>query len=451
MRISKTMDLSRKRLSTARRASKNFLLANFNPCIIILIAISLLISFFFLGNAKASVFEWEPRTRNQFGNEHSHFVYPIVIDLPGVGVSSGIGTTILNANESDVDFTGFVLRGDFDVTGGTFLNYHLLKNRLLFDVGFYHFEAAVTQFRRGIDSSSNDFIIPRFRGKFAESQLTWTFNQRHLETFIHVLSGTQQTTQILDSNEHPYPVADDSSSNEQISTLGLRIDNSNDLLHPRKGYRFDLALKIPKNSDPLHSSYVVSDYNATWYIPMRKRDVLAFNIFRSDAHVTNEVKEDFASLRQSRGLNCAPSDTACIQTETDYINQLIAQNQYGTATSLGGLQRLRSYPNARYYAGHSMSYGMEYRLSFNNVKNPFNYYIAKGVKTGLQIAFFAEQGSVAERSKELFDNIKSSYGVGFRLILTGVVLRADYANGSDGEEFTVFFDYPWKLDYSGAS
>jgi len=420
-----------------------------NMCLTILV--SIFVAVYLFNSATADAFEWEPRTRNQFGTEHSHFVYPIVLDLPGIGVSSGLGATVLNMNNTDMDFSGFILRGDFDVTGGTLLNYHLVENTLLFDVGFYQFEAALTQYRRGINSSSENYIIPRLNGNFSESQLTWSYQQRHIETFIHLMKGTQRTTQVLDNNEQVFPVSDDAATNAQITTLGVHLDNTNDRVHPRQGYRMEMALKMPKNSEPLTSDYVVTDYNATLYLPMRQRDVLAFNVFRSDAHVTREVRADYATLKQAKGLNCNPTDTACLQTESDYINQLLAQNSYGTAASLGGLQRLRSYPNARYYAGHSMSYGVEYRLSFNNIKNPFDYYIAKGVKTGLQIAFFAEQGSVAERSGELFDTLKSSYGVGFRLLLTGLVIRGEYANGSDGDEFTLFFDYPWKLDYSGAS
>jgi len=395
--------------------------------------------------------EWQPRNRDQFSTVHSHFVYPIILELPGVGSSSGIGATVLNANDSDVDFTGFALRGDFDVTGGTMLNYHLLKNRLLFDIGIYNFVAAVTQYRRGIESKRDDFIIPRLEGNFAESQLTWSFNQRRIEAFVHLAAGRERITQIIDSQDQIFPFNNDDARNERTTTLGLRLDNTDDLVHPHTGYRLDLGLKLPQNVDPLSSDYVITDYNGTFYVPLRQHDVLSFNFFRSDAHVTSEVKADYASLQQAKGLNCTSGDDACLQAESDYINQLILQNRYGTATSLGGLQRLRSFPYARYYAGHSMSYGFEYRINFNNVKNPFNYYIAKGVKTGLQLALFGEQGSVAERSNELFDNIKTSYGIGFRLLLTDLVIRGDYATGSEGDEFTLFFDYPWKLDYTGAS
>jgi len=166
--------------------------------------------------------------------------------------------------------------------------------------------------------------------------------------------------------------------------------------------------------------------------------------------VYNQASTDYAELQQSAGLNCAsrptvPEQKACEATEASYINSLIAQNQYGRATTLGGTQRLRSYSNGRFYAGQSLFYGLEYRVNFAREHTPFNYYIAKGVRTGMQLSFFYERGSVADHKSDLLSDYRDSYGVGFRLLLSGVVVRADYANGSEGSEFILFFDYPWSM------
>jgi len=397
-------------------------------------------------------FGWVERSRDQFGKDPSYFLYPIVIDIPGLGSSAGLGSTILNMDESDLDFSGFVLRGDFDVTGGTFLNYHILKNTLLFDVGFYDFEAAVISYDRGINSNKDSYIIPRLNGRFLETQLSWTMFDRHLESFLKFGIGKQQVTEVLDSEEQEFKSVDDAKRDQQQISLGFRFDNTSDRLHPKIGYRLEMAIKMPKNSDYLISDYVVADYNATVYFPFRKHDTLAFNFFRSDAHITSEVTASASELKAARGLGCATSFPAnspelkdCEATETSRINQIIAHNKYGTASSLGGTQRLRSFANNRFYAGHSMFYGVEYRLNLNDDRKPFDFYIARGIRTGLQLAFFAEQGSVAERTSDLFDTLKTSYGVGFRVILTGVVLRADYSNGTEGDEFLLFIDYPWSL------
>ncbi|MFV2055111.1 MAG: hypothetical protein ACC707_01535 [Thiohalomonadales bacterium] len=400
----------------------------------------------------ASAFEWEERSRDQFGTVFSYFIYPIAIDIPGLGTSSGLGASILNMNETDLDFTGFVLRGDFDVTGGTFLNYHIIKNRLLFDIGFYDFEAAIVRYDRGINSNKDSYILPRLNGKFIESQLTWTFYERHLEAFVKLGLGEQQVTQVLNNKDEQFDTIDSSVQDQVVTKLGFRFDNTNDRIDPIQGYRLETALNIPNNSDPFISDFVVADYNATLYLPFRKRDTLVFNLFRSDAYVTNQVDAEFDTLQKERGLDCDnsfPVDTpawqACKTTEADALNQMLAANAHGTATSLGGTQRLRSFANGRYYAGHSMFWGVEYRWNLNDVRKPFDFYIAKGIRTGLQVAIFAEQGSVSERSSDLFDTLKTSYGVGFRIVLEGVILRIDYSDGSEGQEAVLFIDYPWSL------
>ncbi len=66
------------------------------------------------------------------------------------------------------------------------------------------------------------------------------------------------------------------------------------------------------------------------------------------------------------------------------------------------------------------------------------------MRTGLQVAFFGEVGSVSETSSDLWNETRTSYGTGLRLVAaSGAVYRADIAYGSEGSETTVFFFYPW--------
>ena len=76
---------------------------------------------------------------------------------------------------------------------------------------------------------------------------------------------------------------------------------------------------------------------------------------------------------------------------------------------------------------------------------PFDYFIWKAVRTGYQIAFFAELGTVSETSSQLWDETRNSVGLGFRLIAaSGAVYRADIATGKEGPELIVIFEYPWE-------
>lgn len=398
----------------------------------------------------AQAFEWETRRRDQFGTDFSYFIYPIAGDIPGLGAAGGIGATVLNINHTDLDFTGFKISGDFDASGYTFLDYHILKDRLILDLGYYDYKVAPQVFKRGINSSKDDYILPEAEGEYVLGQLTLSFMQRQFETYLRYGSGRQRLLQVLDKDGNEFAAIDTSQRTGYRLSVGAILDNTDDRLDPRRGYRFEVSANQDSNNDSLRSDFYVTDYNLTTYFPFRRYDTLAFNLFRSDAHVTHRVDADFNTLRAERGLGCAslppgPDYDRCIQTETDHINQLIETNKYGTARSLGGTQRMRSFANNRFYAGHSIFYGVEYRLNLTDERTPFNIYVAKGIRTGMQLAFFAEQGSVSDQVGNLFDTMKTSYGMGFRLVLSGVIIRADYSTGDEGSEFILFINYPWSM------
>jgi hypothetical protein len=98
-------------------------------------------------------------------------------------------------------------------------------------------------------------------------------------------------------------------------------------------------------------------------------------------------------------LNCnqypaGPDLDSCQSAEANLLAGQLENNRSGTATPLGGTQRLRSYDNGRFYAGQALFYGVEYRWNLTDERTPFNIYLAKGVRTGIQLAAFWERGMV---------------------------------------------------------
>lgn len=158
-----------------------------------------------------------------------------------------------------------------------------------------------------------------------------------------------------------------------------------------------------------------------------------------------EASTGFATLQQQIGLGCSqippgPAQDQCIATEADFIEWQIAANRYGNATSLGGTQRLRSFDGGRFYAGHMVLYGLEYRLNLTDERRPFDIIIAKGVRTRIQLAFFAERGTVFDTWHDWWKIRKTSYGAGYRIVLSGIIIRADVAPGDEGGRFLLFID-----------
>ncbi|MGB0708817.1 MAG: hypothetical protein ACPGTI_16615, partial [bacterium] len=65
-------------------------------------------------------------------------------------------------------------------------------------------------------------------------------------------------------------------------------------------------------------------------------------------------------------------------------------------------------------------------------------------RTGFQLAFFYETGTVAEQREDLWTKSRNSTGLGARLVTgSGFIYRFDVATGSEGAETTLFVDYPW--------
>jgi len=385
------------------------------------------------------------RRRDQYGKDFGYFVYPIAGDIPGLGQAAGLGATLMNMGGSDMDFTGFKVDGDFSASGATLLDINLIPQRLIFDFGYYDYDVAPVDYARGLDSDKDDYLLPKVKGYYWLGQMTLTFMQRKVEAFYRLGLGKSQLLEIREKDGSLYPIGDTSEKNARGDTLGVSFDNTDDRLDPRTGVRAEIARKGFNNEDPLVSDFYIMDYNLTAYVPMRRWDTLAFNLFRSDAHVTRQASTDEAYLKSQFGFNCAPADQACLQVEQEFVDRRIQFNQYGVASSLGGTQRLRSFANGRYTAGHSLFYGLEYRWNLTDERVPFDIFIARGVRTGFQLAFFAEQGSVAENTSDLWRQRRTSYGVGFRLVLSGIIIRADYATGDEGDEFVLFINYPWSL------
>lgn len=396
-------------------------------------------------------FELPERRRDPFAGDFSYYIYPIAGEIPGLGTAAGVGGSVLNSFGTDTDFTWFEIGGDFSASGYTLLNVPLVERRLILDLGTYDFDVSQASYSRGMDSSPDHYLLPRATGSYLLGQLTLSFDDRRYEAYVRALGGASRLREVSDENGEPFGAVDTREHTHSIQTIGASIDLTDDRLDPRRGFRLEVAARQAENNDALRSDYYVTDLNLTGYVPMRhRRDTLVINYFQSDAHVTREGETDYAILEEKRGLGCdAVADPAqqdrCLELESEYLNEFLAANLYGTATPLGGTQRLRSFDNGRYYAGHAASYGIEYRWNLTDENTPFNILIAKGVRTGIQLAAFAERGSVAETSSTLWDTHRTSYGAGLRIILTGVVIRADWAKGDEGENFQFFITYPWSM------
>ena len=129
----------------------------------------------------------------------------------------------------------------------------------------------------------------------------------------------------------------------------------------------------------------------------------------------------------------------------EYVANTVAANTYGTASSLGGRSSLRSYPDDRFSGAHTAFIGTEFRWNITEESKPFDIKLVKDIRTGIQVAFFYEIGTVSETWSGLWDETRDSIGVGFRMVnASGSIYRADIATGDEGVSFTLIINYPWE-------
>lgn len=390
------------------------------------------------------------RRRDQFAKDFAYFLYPISGKVPGIGTAYGAGATIANIAGTDTDFTGFYVKGDFEASGAVIANYHLIDERLILDIANYTAKVAPQSYKRGIDSSKDEVIHLEVESEVSIAQLSGTFFQRMLEIYGRFAFGSQKLNRVLDSEGNEFSNVDKSTNYFQGLNLGFTVDVTDDRQDPRKGLRLEMKDRMLFLDRKDSSDYDTLDTNLTYYHPVGVSSVWAFNAFYSTALMKSKAETNRDKLKQTKGLQCQtiadPVGRAqCEATEKKFLDELIAENTYGRATGIGGTQRLRSYPMERFHAGQTVFYGTEFRWNLTEETTLMDWYILRGLRTNIQLAFFAEAGSVADVTSDLHKNLRASYGAGLRILFSGATIRLDFATGDEGQEMQLFLDYPWSV------
>ena len=158
-----------------------------------------------------------------------------------------------------------------------------------------------------------------------------------------------------------------------------------------------------------------------------------FDLQISDAYVTKKGETNLEVLRIKNGGN------------ENLTNAELASNTNGTSLSLGGGDRLRSFPEGRFQGAHTIYYAAEFRWNYSSSGGEkLDLFFIQDLVEELQVALFIEQGSVSEAKSELGKTVKTSVGSGFRFLSgSGNLYRGDFATGNEGPAFSVIIQYPW--------
>jgi len=399
------------------------------------------------GVANAQGDSWLPdRRREQFQGDSGYAIFPYVFDLPGIGVGYGVLGAVNNIGGTYMDAAGTFFEGD--VSGQAFgvESIHLIPKTLILDIGGASISHVTFQSysQRGMHTDKDDYTEAELSDMLGIStRLTATFLDRRLEAFVAYYGSQARLTSLRD-NEGKLIVQTVGASTEWSDTdvIGARLDLTDDYMDPRRGVRFEPSLWwSPPRADAADFFFV--DASVSAYVPIGKRSTWAFNYLRSDAYVMEKGETDPIRVAEQAGLDYSESADP---REREYVDNIVAGNTYGNATSLGGVSRLRSYPETRYRGAHTEFFGTELRWNLTDEMKPFDLFFIKDVRTAVQLAPFYEIGSVVDQSGDLWSTSRSTYGVGLRVVTaSGLIYRFDLAGGNEGFQPSIFFQYPWEL------
>jgi hypothetical protein len=392
------------------------------------------------------------RRKAQFPEGSAYALFPYPYSLPGIGSGLSVVGGVMNVSDTYTDAYGIAFGGDVKGAAAAIADIHLVPRRMIAEVGYGRLSRASVQSysQRGMGAGRDDYRLLEFgESEFYGGRLTSTFFDRRFEVYGAWYGAAARLTAVKDNDGELIAAAQNAPKNRGHTTmLGTRLDLTDDYADPRRGVRLDVSRTAspPRGAG---ASYYVMDYNASAYLPLGKRSTWAFNLLRSDAVVEKQGITDPAALEDETGLHCSLLTDPMQRGFCDeVIANMAADNRYGTATQLGGFNRLRGHPQGRFKGAHTLFFGSEIRWNLNEDHEPFDIFFMKDVRTLVQVAFFYETGVTSDQRGDLTDRrqLRDTAGAGLRIVTaSGVVLRGDVGFTSDGPGAAVFIGYPWEL------
>jgi hypothetical protein len=401
-----------------------------------------MITLFFSTSANAYFFERDNKKKSY----NSYYLYPLVANIPGIGKAAGVGVNGANLFNTQADIFAMYLGGDFDVgiLSATDIPLFGEEDKINFTMSpvYLVFSGSGLEFyTRGRDSrQDNKYIIGVDKFILYGGEFSLHTHKNQLEIYAGLSSSKVALNSIKDSQDNELSgFLDDTSVATKLYRFGLYIDDTNSRRDPRIGYRVQYERYGAINSDKAIGDGYQDDISITSFTPLfNKSHILVANYFHSSATIVRAGEVDASKYICDYALypNC---DQALLNQIKD---SKIRDSKKGNASSLGGTQRLRAYPQGRFYDTYTAFFGVEYRWYLYEGWKPFDNYIWKGTSTGFQLAFFQEFGQVGENDDyTLYQDMKSSTGIGARLLFNTMVVRMDVATGKEGEQLTFFYGY----------
>ncbi len=419
-----------------------------------LLLIFILLSIYFVESLYA--FEIN-RRREQFNKQYGQLFVPLPYSIPGLGTGLLFIGNFGNIADTTTDLAAIGGIGDAEFVFFFLDEFFVFSDILYLQYLRAHgFKFALSQYSsRGMDTSKFDFKYGIGNSWDLDAPtIRLTFLKKMLEIGLgfNKQSGTFQKFVSPDSD-------DPTKQGETVAIFdpGLEIniankiefstklDYTDDYKDPRKGIRNTLFLDRQTATTSSEPSFDVITNDLQIYFPVLEKSTIVFDLQVSDAYISRKGETDIDVLKYKNGYSQCNSNAACEANAENLANTELAVNSNGTSLSLGGSDRLRSFPEGRFQGAHTIYYAAEFRWNFSSSEGKkLDLFFIEDLVEELQLAFFYEQGSVSEKKSDLGKTVKYSLGSGFRFLSgSGNVYRADFAIGNEGPNFSVIIQYPW--------
>ena len=372
----------------------------------------------------------------------SYFIFPVYISIPGIGTGVGVGAAATRIKDSEVDAIVGHTEGDF--TGDLLLitDLPLFSPKLTFSPIYLRTQGAgIERWARGPDSKPDEkFVLRSNRILVYGGELSLHLFEDQLELYRIDTQIYAEPTAIIDPQGNEYTSRLSNKLGSHAAITGIYLDDTDNRRDPRIGYRAQVEHWTVKQNEPALGDGYQWDYHLSGFVPLvPKEQILVLYGFYSEAGITRPGVVDPAKYQCEEALY-----PGCQVLNDQLYRQRQEDVHRGNATALGGTQRLRAFPQQRFYDSHSLFLGLEHRWYLAEDWVPFDWIWAKGIFNAWQLAFFYELGQVSPyRDQSLLENLKASRGVGLRALLSDLVLRVDVAFGEEGQQVIAWVGYPF--------
>ena len=390
-----------------------------------------------------------------------YYIIPAVVERPGIARLTGVASIVNNIPVPWIDDGKFNLIGgfvkgkgknqfegeDIDGYGLTIIDFPIFSNDFTFSPArLTGTKVSYPLYERGINSDpKRKYIIMADRVDQNIGEISYYFFERQVEFFYTFFNAEVDYFGVQDYDGSFIDLRDvedfGKGTSKWTERWGILLDDTDFRRDPRIGYFLKLDRWQWPNRTPQESSWFQYDLETTGYLPLiDMKMILVLNQYLSTSKVVKPGKvERYTCTDQELTLN-----PKCQEIADEIYKRYLENSTKGRATALGGFERLRGYPEGRFFDEHTNFRAIELRYYFDPVDLDFDVIFAQGILAEFQLAAFYEQGTVSsDLGNNFWNNFKDSYGLGLRFITGSAVGRIDVGFSDEGGATSIWWDYPF--------